>query len=88
MNIANFGEVKWFDIYSSVNPSIHPFFCQSQVDVELTKLNMCVYSSVHPSIHPFFCQSQVDVELAKLNADKPEDDEELRKKLWLRIGKF
>ena len=29
---------------------------------------------------------QVDVDLAKQNADKPEDDEELRKKLWLRIG--
>eukprot|EP01094_Clydonella_sp_ATCC50884_P020588 TRINITY_DN4318_c0_g1_i1.p1 TRINITY_DN4318_c0_g1~~TRINITY_DN4318_c0_g1_i1.p1 ORF type:complete len:849 (+),score=315.48 TRINITY_DN4318_c0_g1_i1:254-2800(+) len=29
----------------------------------------------------------VDVELAKENADKPEDDEELRKKLWLKIAK-
>ena len=29
---------------------------------------------------------QVDVDLAKQNASKPEDDEELRKKLWLRIG--
>lgn len=31
---------------------------------------------------------QVDVELAKQQADKPdEDDNDLRKKLWLRIGK-
>ena len=29
---------------------------------------------------------QVDVELAKQNANKPEDDEDLRKKLWLKIG--
>nr|XP_006811890.1 PREDICTED: vacuolar protein sorting-associated protein 18 homolog [Saccoglossus kowalevskii] len=30
---------------------------------------------------------KVDVDLAKLNADRPEDDEELRKKLWLRIAR-
>lgn len=30
---------------------------------------------------------KVDVELAKKNADKPEDDEELKKKLWLRIAR-
>lgn len=30
---------------------------------------------------------KVDVELAKQNADKPDDDEELRKKLWLRIAR-
>ncbi|KAI0051712.1 hypothetical protein FA95DRAFT_1675740 [Auriscalpium vulgare] len=29
-----------------------------------------------------------DLELAKLNADKPEDDQQLRKKLWLKIAKF
>lgn len=29
----------------------------------------------------------VDLELAKDNADKPEDDEALRKKLWLKIAK-
>ncbi|KAI0257614.1 Pep3/Vps18/deep orange family-domain-containing protein [Lactifluus subvellereus] len=29
-----------------------------------------------------------DLELAKLNADKPEDDPQLRKKLWLKIAKF
>lgn len=27
------------------------------------------------------------MELAKKNADKPEDDEELRKKLWLKIAR-
>lgn len=32
--------------------------------------------------------SQVDVELAKQQAEKPEErDDELKKKLWLRIGK-
>lgn len=30
---------------------------------------------------------QVDIDLAKLNADKPEEDEELRKKLWLKIAR-
>ncbi|KAK2189905.1 hypothetical protein NP493_94g03000 [Ridgeia piscesae] len=30
---------------------------------------------------------QVDVDLAKMNADKPEEDEELRKKLWLEIAR-
>ncbi|CAK5280478.1 unnamed protein product [Mycena citricolor] len=29
-----------------------------------------------------------DLELAKLNADKPEDDEPLRKKLWLKIARY
>lgn len=29
-----------------------------------------------------------DLELAKINADKPEDDEALRKKLWLKIAKY
>lgn len=29
-----------------------------------------------------------DLELAKRNADKPEDDPQLRKKLWLKIAKF
>ncbi|KAF7306795.1 Vacuolar protein sorting protein [Mycena indigotica] len=29
-----------------------------------------------------------DIELAKLNADKPEDDQPLRKKLWLKIARY
>ncbi|ODN76696.1 hypothetical protein L202_05330 [Cryptococcus amylolentus CBS 6039] len=29
-----------------------------------------------------------DLELAKENADKPEDDEALRKKLWLRVARY
>ncbi|KAL3236879.1 hypothetical protein MRX96_022134 [Rhipicephalus microplus] len=29
---------------------------------------------------------EVDIDLAKLNADKPENNEELRKKLWLKIA--
>ncbi|EGG06619.1 uncharacterized protein MELLADRAFT_35979, partial [Melampsora larici-populina 98AG31] len=29
-----------------------------------------------------------DLELAKLNADKPDDDQLLRKKLWLKIAKY
>lgn len=28
-----------------------------------------------------------DIELAKLNADRPEDDDQLRKRLWLKIAK-
>lgn len=36
----------------------------------------------------FFFVFQVDVELAKIQAQKPpEDDEVLRKKLWLRIAR-
>ena len=31
---------------------------------------------------------QVDIEVAKENANKPEDDEQLRKKLWLRIARY
>jgi hypothetical protein len=29
-----------------------------------------------------------DLELAKINADMPEDDEALRKKLWLKIARY
>lgn len=29
-----------------------------------------------------------ELELAKINADQPEDDEVLRKKLWLMIAKY
>jgi hypothetical protein len=29
-----------------------------------------------------------DLELAKTNADRPEDDDSLRKKLWLKIAKY
>ena len=29
-----------------------------------------------------------DLELAKINADMPEDDDQLRKKLWLKIAKY
>lgn len=29
-----------------------------------------------------------DLELAKLNADKPQDDDLLRKKLWLKIARY
>jgi hypothetical protein len=31
--------------------------------------------------------AHADLELAKLNADKPEDDDALRKKLWLKIAR-
>ena len=30
----------------------------------------------------------MDLDLAKLNANKPEDNTELRKKLWLRIARY
>jgi vacuolar protein sorting-associated protein 18 len=29
-----------------------------------------------------------ELELAKVNADRPEDDEVLRKKLWLMVAKY
>jgi hypothetical protein len=29
-----------------------------------------------------------DLELAKINADMPEDDRQLRKKLWLKIARY
>jgi hypothetical protein len=29
-----------------------------------------------------------DLELARINADAPEDDDMLRKKLWLKIAKY
>jgi hypothetical protein len=29
-----------------------------------------------------------DLELAKINADRPEDDDVLRRKLWLKIAKY
>ena len=29
-----------------------------------------------------------DLELAKLNADRPEEDDQLRRKLWLKIAKY
>lgn len=29
-----------------------------------------------------------DLELAKINADRPEDDDALRRKLWLKIAKY
>jgi hypothetical protein len=29
-----------------------------------------------------------DLELARINANLPEDDEPLRKKLWLKIAKY
>lgn len=35
----------------------------------------------------FLLLLQVDVDLAKSCADLPEDDEELRKKLWLKIAR-
>ncbi|KAH3888454.1 hypothetical protein DPMN_012489 [Dreissena polymorpha] len=35
-----------------------------------------------------FVFAQVDVELAKTEANKPEEDVELKKKLWLRIGEW
>ena len=34
----------------------------------------------------FFCFVQFDINMAKHIADKPQDNEELKKKLWLKIG--
>ncbi|KAI0286980.1 Pep3/Vps18/deep orange family-domain-containing protein [Russula aff. rugulosa BPL654] len=63
-------------------------------------LRLCSESGrIHPCVHIYsqmgLWESSVDLalekgdlELAKLNADKPEDDPQLRKKLWLKIAKF
>lgn len=37
--------------------------------------------------HSPFASQYHDLELARINADKPEDDDVLRKRLWLNIAK-
>ena len=63
-------------------------------------LRLCMkHSRVQPCVHIYskmgLYESSVDLalekgdlELAKINADKPVDDELLRKKLWLKIAKY
>ena len=61
-------------------------------------LMMCLEKKLHiPTIHLYTIMGlyeeavalaiQIDLELAKKTANVPENDEELRKKLWLRIAK-
>eukprot|EP01112_Ceratiomyxa_fruticulosa_P020451 TRINITY_DN6960_c0_g1_i1.p1 TRINITY_DN6960_c0_g1~~TRINITY_DN6960_c0_g1_i1.p1 ORF type:complete len:978 (+),score=224.54 TRINITY_DN6960_c0_g1_i1:223-3156(+) len=53
------------------------------------KLQACVliYSAMGLYEEAVDLALKVDLELAKVNADKPEDDDSLRKKLWLRIAR-
>lgn len=53
------------------------------------KLQACVliYSAMGLYEEAVDLALKVDIELAKFNADKPEDDDSLRKKLWLRIAR-
>ena len=60
---------------------------------EKRKETSCVFWFVFLNASSDLCNrflvSQVDVELAKQQANKPdEEDLELRKKLWLRIGLY
>ncbi|AQK40790.1 zinc ion binding [Zea mays] len=55
-------------------------------------LEFCVkdLNNVDPGVHNLLLSlyaKKVDLELAKAEADKVEDDEELRKKLWLKVAK-
>ena len=63
-------------------------------------LRLCtLHNRIQPCVHIYskmgLYESSVDLalekgdlELAKVNADRPEDDETLRKKLWLKIAKY
>jgi hypothetical protein len=63
--------------------------------LRLCKLNGRIQPCVHIYSKMGLYESSVDLalekgdlELAKINADKPEDDEALRRKLWLKIAKY
>lgn len=63
--------------------------------LRLCKLNGRVQPCVHIYSKMGLYENSVDLalekgdlDLAKINADKPEDDEALRKKLWLKIAKY
>ena len=55
------------------------------------RIQPCVY--IYSEMRLYECSVDLalekgDLELAKINADKPEDDDELRGKLWLKIAKY
>jgi hypothetical protein len=52
-----------------------------------TRACVLIYSALQLYEEAVELALQVDIELAKEHADKPEDDDELRKKLWLRIAR-
>ncbi|KAL6061226.1 tethering complex subunit [Balamuthia mandrillaris] len=47
-----------------------------------------IYSAMNLYEEAVDLAMKVDIDLAKINADKPADDDELRKKLWLRIARY
>lgn len=63
-------------------------------------LRLCTrHNRVQPCVHIYskmglyessvdLALSKGDVELAKINADRPVEDDDLRKKLWLKIAKY
>jgi len=63
-------------------------------------LRLCrLHRRIQPCVHVYskmglyessvdLALEQGDLELAKINADRPEDDQVLRKKLWLKIAKY
>ncbi|THH09346.1 hypothetical protein EW146_g8708 [Bondarzewia mesenterica] len=59
--------------------------------VEANRIQPCVH--IYSQMGLWECSVDLalekgDLELAMINADKPEDDQQLRKKLWLKIAKF
>lgn len=52
-----------------------------------TRACVLIYSALELYEEAVELALQVDIELAKQQADKPDDDDELRKKLWLRIAR-
>ncbi|KZT41330.1 hypothetical protein SISSUDRAFT_1042912 [Sistotremastrum suecicum HHB10207 ss-3] len=84
--------------FLSTAPS-DPFTGKPYYDLDYT-LRLCKkYGRLQPCVHIYskmglwensvdLALEKGDVELAKLNADKPEDDQPLRKKLWLKIAKY
>lgn len=55
-------------------------------ELHLTKACVHIYSTMELYEEAVDLALKVDIDLAKLNADKPENNEELRKKLWLKIA--
>ncbi|KAL1465924.1 hypothetical protein MTO96_026986 [Rhipicephalus appendiculatus] len=55
-------------------------------ELHLTRACVHIYSTMELYEEAVDLALEVDIDLAKLNADKPENNEELRKKLWLKIA--
>uniref|UniRef100_A0A1E1XC32 Vacuolar protein sorting-associated protein 18 homolog n=1 Tax=Amblyomma aureolatum TaxID=187763 RepID=A0A1E1XC32_9ACAR len=55
-------------------------------ELDLTRACVHIYTTMELYEEAVDLALKVDIDLAKLNADKPENNEELRKKLWLKIA--